>query len=71
MVIDRIRCKGDSCDDLRAEMPTKLGSYGSLVQKKGHWVGCFRGKKHGKNTRDDKQCNTSYPVKRREKTSNP
>lgn len=30
----RIRCKGDSCDDLRAEMPTKLGSYGSLVQKR-------------------------------------
>ena len=34
VVIDRIRCKGDSCDDLRAEMPTKLGSYGSLVQKR-------------------------------------
>ena len=33
--IRRIRCKGDSCDDLRAEMPTKLGSYGSFVNLKG------------------------------------
>ena len=27
-ILRRIQCKGDSCDELRAEMPTKLGTFG-------------------------------------------
>lgn len=31
----RIQCKGDSCDELRAEMPTKLGTFGSYANLRG------------------------------------